>query len=125
MYESNFWSWFDHTPKGVTIHYMDVGIDTGPILYQRGIKWQAQDLTLRDTYVDLQTNIVDLFRKNWPEIRAQTKPGIPQEHLLRDNQAPTSHRRKDALPFLSKLPLGWDTPVSCVEEMGLAARKVP
>ena len=30
----NFWSFLDNTPKGVTIHYIDKGIDTGDILLQ-------------------------------------------------------------------------------------------
>jgi len=30
--DANFWSWFKHTPKGVSIHEIDAGIDTGPVL---------------------------------------------------------------------------------------------
>src|SRR5690606_983365 len=35
--DPNFWSWLDHTPKGVTVHLMDQGIDTGPIIAQREV----------------------------------------------------------------------------------------
>ena len=31
----NFWSHFDCTPSGVTIHEVDAGIDTGNIIYQK------------------------------------------------------------------------------------------
>jgi methionyl-tRNA formyltransferase len=32
--DPNFWSWFDRTPKGVTIHAIDAGVDTGDVLAQ-------------------------------------------------------------------------------------------
>ena len=31
----NFWSFVENTPKGVTIHEVDKGVDTGDIVYQR------------------------------------------------------------------------------------------
>ena len=33
----NFWSHFDDTPSGVTIHLIDEGIDTGPYLFQKRV----------------------------------------------------------------------------------------
>ena len=35
--DPNFWSFIDGTPKGVTIHYLDEGVDTSDIIVQR--KW--------------------------------------------------------------------------------------
>src|SRR5687768_13309593 len=35
--DPNFWSWFDRTPKGVSIHAIDPGIDTGDVLAQREV----------------------------------------------------------------------------------------
>ena len=34
----NFWSFFDATPTGVSIHLIDKGIDTGPIIVQKKVK---------------------------------------------------------------------------------------
>ena len=31
----SFWSFYEDTPSGVSIHLIDNGIDTGPILYQK------------------------------------------------------------------------------------------
>ena len=31
----NYWSFKENTPKGVTIHHIDDGIDTGPVLVQK------------------------------------------------------------------------------------------
>ena len=33
----NFWSFVENSPKGVTIHEISRGIDTGPIIYQKKI----------------------------------------------------------------------------------------
>ena len=33
----NFWSLIDETPSGVTIHEIDKGLDTGPIIFQKKI----------------------------------------------------------------------------------------
>ena len=36
----NFWSFVENSPKGVTIHEIDKGIDTGPIIYQKKISFK-------------------------------------------------------------------------------------
>lgn len=33
--DPNFWSFVEDTPKGVSIHYMDSGLDTGEIIAQK------------------------------------------------------------------------------------------
>ena len=33
--DPNFWSFVDNTPKGVSIHYMDTGLDTGKVITQK------------------------------------------------------------------------------------------
>src|SRR4029078_12187716 len=35
--DPNLWSWVDGTPKGVTIHLMEPGVDTGPVLAQSAV----------------------------------------------------------------------------------------
>ena len=35
----NFWSFVENSPKGVTIHEIDEGLDTGPIIYQKKISF--------------------------------------------------------------------------------------
>ena len=34
-----FWSFYDNTPSGVTIHLIDSGIDTGPIVKQKYVNF--------------------------------------------------------------------------------------
>ena len=46
----NFWSFYDNTPSGVTIHLIDNGIDTGPIVRQKYVNFKESD----DTFVSNQ-----------------------------------------------------------------------
>ena len=46
----NVWSFFENTPKGVTIHYVDGGIDTGDIIVQKEVFINEDRETLRSSY---------------------------------------------------------------------------
>ncbi len=59
----NFWSFYDNTPSGVSIHLIDKGIDTGPILFQKKINF-VNEKTFVETYQRLFIEIEDLFIKN-------------------------------------------------------------
>lgn len=73
--DPNAWSFLDDTPKGVSIHLIDKGIDTGPILCQREVVFNEEKETLNSTYNALQHHIKDLFINNWSIIKSgQLKP---------------------------------------------------
>jgi methionyl-tRNA formyltransferase len=68
----NVWSFIDNTPKGVTIHYIDEGIDTGDILLQKLVHFEnLEEETFETTYRKLSTAVEDLFIENWDDIRNQ------------------------------------------------------
>ena len=49
----NFWSFVNNTVKGVTIHEIDQGIDTGKIILQKSIKFDLKKnpkMTFKQTY---------------------------------------------------------------------------
>lgn len=99
--DPNFWSFINNTPKGVTIHYMDTGVDTGDIIAQRQVVFTEE--TLVTTYQRLQTEIQELFKENWASIKAGTCGRTKQ-----------SHRAADKNVFSQLLQSGWDTDVSVV-----------
>lgn len=111
--DPNFWSWYDHTPKGVSIHYIDDGLDTGAIIVQRETDF-SPDETLRTSYVKLQAEAARLFSENWPLLR--TLPRGAQQTGLG-----SSHKLADKAALFANLPFGWDTPVAFIEEMGIEA----
>lgn len=95
----NFWSFYDNTPAGVTIHLIDQGIDTGPILYQKAVDFEPQDQTFRQTYGRLVTQIELLFIANLNEIVSGNWTAKPQ-------------KGEGTLHYVKDLPSafgGWDT----------------
>jgi len=103
--DPNFWSWVDDTPRGVTIHLVDSGLDTGAIVAQEEVQL-GDDHTLRTSYLALQETMLDLFVRSWPLIRDDTFTEWEQEG------AGTSHRAAERESVWDRFPDGWDTPVS-------------
>jgi len=85
----NVWPFIENTPAGVTIHYMDEGIDTGDIIARKKVKIGPTD-TGGSLYEKTLTEIVKLFKDNWERIKSGEIETIPQEgldftfHYLRD-----------------------------------------
>lgn len=102
--DPNLWSFLEDTPKGVSIHYIDKGLDTGDILVQGEIPVYADD-TLRSTYERLSGTIEDLLYTYWDDIK--------HERIAAKHQQGTGsyHRAKDKEPYLHLLTEGWETPV--------------
>lgn len=73
----NVWSIVDGTPSGVTLHFMDEGIDTGDIIDQVSVPSDFPD-TGESLYKKLQIAAFDLFVKNWKLIRSGHAPRRPQ-----------------------------------------------
>lgn len=76
----NFWSFFEGTPSGVSIHLIDEGIDTGPLLYQRYANFPKNARTFAQTYAYLIELIEQLFVENIQEIITQTYRPKKQRH---------------------------------------------
>jgi methionyl-tRNA formyltransferase len=109
----NPWSIIDNTPKGVTIHLIDEGIDTGDILFQREVELKEDD-TISSSYWRLRTNIEDLFIKNWDSIKIQKF----QRRKQRLSEG-TFHLKKNSEKYFEKLGIldgnssfNWDITVS-------------
>ena len=63
-----FWSHYDSTPSGVTIHLIDEGIDTGDYLYQIPVTIDPQNHTFREAHQILLNEIEGLFISNSDDI---------------------------------------------------------
>ena len=105
--DPNLWSYIDGTPKGVTIHRIDAGIDTGDILLQLEVPIDMETDTLRTSYNKLSLAIEDLFIAN-ADI-------LLNNMLIPKKQADggSFHLAKDKNKFLSQLEKQWwDTPLN-------------
>lgn len=103
----NVWSFIDNTPKGVSIHYIDEGIDTGDILFQKEILIDENKETLKSSYEILHKEIQNLFKTHWLDIKAGKLQ--PKKQI----GSGTIHYRKDANIFKKIIELrGWDIPIN-------------
>ena len=97
----NFWSFIDDTPKGVTIHRVDYGLDTGKILFQKKCFFDETKETFMSTYNTLQREIINLFKENWENI-------INQSYILKEQLGGGSyHKVNDLKEIEKKCPFVW------------------
>jgi methionyl-tRNA formyltransferase len=95
----NFWSFYECTPSGVSIHLIDEGVDSGAIIYQRYVNYDKEENTFSKTYKKLIVEIEKLFRDNIDELISKKFIATPQ-------------RCKGSYHSVANLPkefLGWDS----------------
>jgi folate-dependent phosphoribosylglycinamide formyltransferase PurN len=105
--DPTLWSVLEDTPAGVTIHYIDEGVDTGDVIAQREVELRDDD-TLATAYDTLQGELAALFREQWAAISAGTNAGAPQP------PGGTVHRVADRAAVEHLLSDGWDTRVGAL-----------
>lgn len=110
--DPNFWSWVEDTLKGVTIHQIDKGIDTGDILVQKEVKFSISDRwqeTFQSSYIRLKEEIEDLFMKNWKDIKL--KKILPIKQMGKGSY----HQVKDKIKYEKYMSDGWLTRINEVQ----------
>lgn len=92
------WAIIYNEPAGVTLHHLEAGIDTGPVVDKR--VFDCSTLTDAEVYAECNRLAVVVFKKWLPYISSGTvPPGQPQ-----DESAAKYHVRR--LPFDGVLPPG-------------------
>mgnify|MGYP003982779133 CR=1 FL=1 len=110
----NLWSFIEGTPSGVSIHYIDSGIDTGDIIVQKEVMFSTGD-TLKTSHDKLMIELDNLFCENWDAIINNSCELIRQKSLITNIRY---HNRVESERVLDLLPGKWDTPIVDVEKMG-------
>lgn len=102
----NVWSFLEDTPKGVTIHIVDEGLDTGDIIVQKEVFIDENKETLRSSYEMLHQEIQTLFKENWDKIKNNDINPKPQTH------GGSIHLKKDFDQIESLIKEeGWDVKI--------------
>ncbi|MBW4481206.1 MAG: formyl transferase [Tildeniella torsiva UHER 1998/13D] len=114
--DPNLWSFLEDTPKGVSIHYLNSGIDTGNILFQEHVNFDESE-TLKTSYDRLSEIAIELLDKNWQAIRSREIPGFEQ------SPGGSFHRLADKQTYLHLLNQGWDTSVEKLTGKALLKRQ--
>lgn len=110
--DPNLWSFIDETPKGVSIHLIDEGIDTGALLLQREVSFDEDSETLGSSYATLQQTIGELFMENWPSLRDG------RIALRAQSGAGTFHRATEFAALKDSLlgNDGWNVPIPVLRQ---------
>lgn len=107
--DPNFWSFVEDTPKGVTIHYMDEGIDTGDIIAQKQVEFDSSQDTLATSYNKLHTELQVLFKEEWSGIKTGA---CPRRKQIGKGSV---HKTKDKERLAHLLRKGWNTPIEVLD----------
>ena len=113
-YNSLLWSAAEGTPHGVTVHWVDEGIDSGPIVARTEIAFGGTT-TLRQGYDATRDAMVDLFTTVWPMV--VFGGGTLLTAIKNDWEVGTIHSRAQSEALISVLPSGWETPMVAVASL--------
>lgn len=102
----NLWSFLDNTPKGVTIHQVDKGLDTGKILFQKQCYFDESRETFASTYTYLHEQIKQLLKENWEKIKSGTYV------LMEQKKGGSYHNIKELEKLKKECPFKWSDNIS-------------
>ncbi len=100
--DPNFWNFMENTPKGVTIHQIDGGIDTGKIILQKELFFDEEKETFASSYQKLNEEIMSLFLGNVENILANAIRGVET------SSKGSYHNKKELMEFRKKHPFSWE-----------------
>lgn len=89
--DPNLWSLAENTPRGVTLHYMEAGLDKGAIIAQRLVPLRPND-TLKTSYDALDQAAQQQFREAfqwypyWKQMK-KSPTGYGSYHSVKDGEA--------------------------------------
>ena len=106
----NFFSFLENTPKGVTIHQVAAGLDTGDILCQREIEFDESNETFASTYDRLLEEMQQLFCENWGEIKGGGIHPRPQE------AGGTAHKMRELETIREECPFSWNDNIAAFKK---------
>ena len=65
----NFWSFYENSPKGVSIHLISKRVDKGNLILRKKVSFKnLEKQTFKSTYNILFKKLESLFIKNFPKI---------------------------------------------------------
>jgi len=94
--DPNFWSFMLNTPKGVSLHFIDNGLDTGNIILQEELFFDEDKETFQSTYTALINQGVELIQRLINDKDNLMKSAKPQPSELG-----SLHKRSEIQRFLN------------------------
>ncbi len=106
----NFFSFIENTPKGVTIHKMEAGLDTGDIYAQKELFFDEEIETFATTYDALIQAMTELFIEHWEAIKENRLQPVPQ------SEGGTYHTMADLNAIRNYCDFEWSETIHTVKE---------
>jgi methionyl-tRNA formyltransferase len=101
----NVWALVDRTPAGVSLHWVDGGVDTGPIVARREVEVEPID-TGGTLYRKLERAAVALFQETWPAVVAGRAAAVPQLASEGSHHGRQDLERLDRIDPERRMPAG-------------------
>ena len=105
----NFFSYYENTPKGVTVHELTADLDKGDILLQ-----SIMDLDERETFASSYDKLIkrahEMLIENWQALRTGELRGIAQP------VGGSYHSMADLKAVRAKYPFKWEDRISAWKE---------
>ncbi len=98
----NFFSFYEDTVKGVTIHEMAAGLDEGAILLQKEVSMKAEEETFATSYDKLIAAMTELFFDNWTPLKKGEIQAVKQVG------EGTYHTSKELAEIRNKTDFSWN-----------------
>lgn len=98
----NFFSFYENTPKGVTIHEMVAGLDEGAILLQKEVPMKAEEESFVTSYDKLIAIMEELFFANWNALKRGEIQAVKQAG------EGTYHTSKELVEIRNKTDFSWN-----------------
>lgn len=103
----NFWSFINNTPKGISIHEVSDGIDTGNVIFRKKIKFKDNIDNFRITHKILIEEIEKLFIKKINLILKK------KYRILKIEDICSIHYKKELPSFVKN----WDISISKAKKL--------
>lgn len=105
----NFFSYYENTSKGVTVHKLVAGLDKGEILLQKSLDLSESE-TFRSSYMELIDCAIDLIKNNWEILSNNKIEAHPQIGKG------SYHSSKDFEVIRKRYPFEWDDRIDLWKE---------
>ena len=106
----NFFSFYEDTPKGVTIHRMTAGLDEGDILLQKEVFFDEEKETFATTYQALMQEMETLFFAHANDLLSGRVPAFRQAGCG------TYHKSAELEAIRAKTPFSYDEVIADVKK---------
>lgn len=106
----NFFSFMEDTPKGVTIHRLEAGLDTGAIYVQKEVVFDETAESFASSYDRLLCEMKELFAATWEQIKTGALKAVPQ------TGEGTYHTMADLQKYRSLCDFSWGDNIAQYKE---------